>query len=226
MQSGSNLPQDYIIPKYHRECQFVILYERNSVLTKMHLVTFSMEAATKWAFGLQAMLKRKGSSEKFNQYCIVANSRLSFTSVLFVNMFICLIAKFLPILKPNKVLSDLCFVMHLWASTTLESSFLTCTHLYFSNFFLNFLSSSLLHSSFLPSILPYYFLPYFLSLFLATVFLSFFRSSLQQSFLLPSIFPCCSLPFFYSSLQLSSLLQCSFHPSLLHSSLLLSIFPC
>ena len=58
--SGSNLPANDVIPKYHRECQFVILYERKNVLTKMHLVTFSMEAATKWAFGLQAMLKRKG----------------------------------------------------------------------------------------------------------------------------------------------------------------------
>lgn len=58
--SGNDLPLTDVIPKYHRECQFIILYERRNILTKMHLVTFSMEAASKWAFGLQAMLKRKG----------------------------------------------------------------------------------------------------------------------------------------------------------------------
>ncbi|XP_065069326.1 1-phosphatidylinositol 4,5-bisphosphate phosphodiesterase zeta-1-like isoform X1 [Rhopilema esculentum] len=58
--SGSSLPPDDIISKYHRDCQIVILYEKKNVLTKMHLVTFSIEAASKWAFGLQAMIKRKG----------------------------------------------------------------------------------------------------------------------------------------------------------------------
>ena len=80
---GKSLPMNDVIPKYHRECQFVILYEKKDVLTKMHLVTFSMEAARKWAFGLQAMLKRKGTF-KFIQYFVALDLWLK----LFI--FICL----------------------------------------------------------------------------------------------------------------------------------------
>eukprot|EP00794_Sanderia_malayensis_P007741 gene7741-8581_t len=57
---GHQIAEADRIKKYPRDCQLVILYERKFITRRMHLVAFSSDAASKWVFGLQAVLKRKG----------------------------------------------------------------------------------------------------------------------------------------------------------------------